>query len=83
MSMYSKNNKVDEEREFFAGLFLILSFICMCVTPRAFACWVDSTWHNHWHGSNGCGGYRVGNRTRRVQEVAPTQATPYRKVNSW
>lgn len=33
MSMYSKNNKVDEEREFFAGLFLIPSFICMCVTP--------------------------------------------------
>ena len=33
MSMYSKNNKVDEEREFFAGLFLIPSFVCMCVTP--------------------------------------------------
>ena len=33
MSMYSKNNKVDEEREVFAGLFLIPSFICMCVTP--------------------------------------------------
>lgn len=33
MSMYQKNNQVDEEREFFAGLFLIPSFICMCVTP--------------------------------------------------
>ena len=33
MTMYQKNNKVDEEREFFAGLFLIPSFICMCVTP--------------------------------------------------
>ena len=33
MSMYSKNNTVDEEREFFAGLFLIPSFVCMCVTP--------------------------------------------------
>lgn len=33
MSMYQKNNQVDEEREFFAGLFLIPSFVCMCVTP--------------------------------------------------
>lgn len=33
MSMYQKNTKVDEEREFFAGLFLILSFVCMCATP--------------------------------------------------
>lgn len=33
MNIYSKNNKVDEEREFFAGLFLILSFVCMCATP--------------------------------------------------
>lgn len=33
MSMYQKNNKVDEEREFFAGLFIIPCFVCLCVTP--------------------------------------------------
>lgn len=33
MSMYSKNNKVDEEREFFGGLFAIICHICLCATP--------------------------------------------------
>lgn len=33
MSMYQKNNKVDEEREFFAGLFIIPCFVCLCATP--------------------------------------------------
>ena len=33
MTMYNKNNKVNEEREFFAGLFLIPSFVCLWVTP--------------------------------------------------
>lgn len=33
MTMYNKNNEVGEEREFFAGLFLILSIVCLCATP--------------------------------------------------
>lgn len=33
MSMYSKNNKVDEEREFFGGLFATICHVCLCATP--------------------------------------------------
>jgi hypothetical protein len=33
MSIYQKNTKVDEEREFFGGLFAIICHICLCATP--------------------------------------------------
>lgn len=76
MSMYQKNNKVDEEREFFAGLFIIPCFVCLCVTPVLLLVGLGFGWHNHRHSSNGFRGYWLGNRTRRVQAVVPQPNDP-------